>query len=102
MNNDISEPISWGFSLASAPATHFVPTGTPAPSGCAGGTAAAPAADPGNVCIYEAGSENASVLVFDPADAGFNTSEPYGTGVLVTATGTGEYGAFGTWAVTGS
>ena len=54
MNNDISEPISWGFSLASAPATHFVSTGTPAPSGCAGGSAAAPAADPGNVCIYEA------------------------------------------------
>jgi hypothetical protein len=102
MTNDISQPISWALSLATAPATHFVPPGNAAPSGCAGGTAAAPAADPGNVCIYEASGTNASVNVFDPATAGFNTSEPYGTGILVTATATGEYGAFGTWAVTGS
>jgi hypothetical protein len=73
--NDISTPITWGFSLAAAPATHLIPSGSPAPSGCAGGTAVAPAADPGNVCIYMAGSTNATAFVFDPASAGGNTSE---------------------------
>lgn len=103
VNNDISAPISWGFSLAAAPATHLISFGTPAPSGCGGGTVSAPAADPGNLCIYISSSFNVnSILVFDPAVALGNTSETYGTGVLVSAAAAGEYGSFGTWAVTGS
>jgi hypothetical protein len=101
-NDDLSVPISWGFSLATAPATHFVSQGSPAPSGCAGGTAAAPAADPGNVCIYAASGTNDSVLVFDTVSANVNTSQPYGTGLLITAIAAGEFGSFGSWAVTGS
>ena len=100
---DLSVPISWGFSLALAPATHLIPAGSPAPSGCAGGTGSAPAADPGNLCIFETGGTNvSSVVVFDPVTAAFNTSEPYGTGLIVTATAAGEFGSFGSWAVTGS
>ena len=101
-SNDISAPISWGFSLTTAPATHLIPFGTPAPSGCGGGSVSAPAADPGNVCIYIDGGTNDSVSVFDPASASFNSSETYGTGVLVSALAPGEYGSFGTRAVTGS
>jgi hypothetical protein len=101
-NDDLSVPISWGFSLATAPATHFVPQGSPAPSGCAGGTAAAPAADPGNVCIYAASGTNDNVLVFDTVSANVNTSQRYGTGLLITAIAAGEFGSFGSWAVTGS
>jgi hypothetical protein len=100
---DQSASISWGFSLAIAPATHLIPAGSPAPSGCANGTGSAPAADPGNLCIYEIGGTNVSAVdVFDPVTAGSNTSEPYGTGLIVTATAPGEYGSFGSWAVTGS
>lgn len=100
---DLSVPITWGFSLASAPATHFIPSGSPAPSGCAGGTGSAPAADPGNLCIFATGGTNvSSVQVFDPVTAGINTSELYGTGLIVVATAAGEFGSFGSWAVTGS
>ena len=101
-NDDLAVPISWGLSLASAPATHFVPTGTPAPSGCDGGSAAAPAADPGNVCIYAESGTNDTVLVLDPVSVNANTSQPYGTGLLVISQEIGEYGSLGSWAVTGS
>jgi hypothetical protein len=101
-NNDISAPVTWGFSLTTAPATHLISLGSPAPSGCGGGSVSAPAADPGNVCIYIGGGTNYGVLVFDPAVGFVNTSETYGTSLIVSATAPGEYASFGTWAVTGS
>ncbi len=101
-NDDLSAPISWGFSLAAAPATHLVPQGSPAPSGCTGGTPQVPKADPGNLCIFEAGGENTTVQVFDAVSANFNTSQPYGTGLVLSAIALGEFGSFGSWAVTGS
>ena len=53
----IVEPLSWGFRLAAAPTTHYIETGDPVPAGCSG-TAEAPNADPGHLCVFESGSSN--------------------------------------------
>jgi hypothetical protein len=45
--------ISFGWTLPSAPIAHYIPIGGPVPAGCSG-TAAAPNASPGHLCIFEA------------------------------------------------
>jgi hypothetical protein len=50
----ISFPIPLAEKLAEAK-VHFVNRGATAPDGCAGGTVEAPAAAPGNLCVYLAG-----------------------------------------------
>lgn len=52
-------PISFGFRLASAPVSHWVPTGGTPPAQCPG-TASAPEAAAGHLCVYEATQENMS------------------------------------------
>ncbi len=82
---------------------HFVKTGETVPSGCTGGTAAAPAADPGNLCVYEgsAGIFGSSGRIFDPATQ-LEVAGAGATGAIIQISGSSLEGgfAFGTFAVT--
>ena len=101
--SQIRTGISFGFSLASAPTPHYIKTGDPIPTGCTGGTVAAPKADPGNLCIYEGvalgvGANRGEV---DPVDdaAPDVKAEKYGAGVYATCNAATCF-VEGTWAVT--
>ena len=95
---------SFAFALAAAPAPHFVADGTSAPAECPG-TAAAPAAAPGHLCVYEAARTGiaSSVTIFDPTlprDAGAGKAGRFGFGLRVVADAAGPLRSTGGWAVT--
>ena len=95
---------SFAFAPAAAPAPHFVAEGATAPAECPG-TAAAPAAAAGHLCVYEAtrGGLAGSVTVFDPAqgrDAGAGKAGRFGFGLRFVADAAGPLRSSGSWAVT--
>ena len=73
-----------------------------APTASCPGSAAAPSAAPGNLCVYESHAFNhTSVTVVDPV-SGAPGASAFGAGLLFrddTITGAGD-GSTGTWAVT--
>jgi hypothetical protein len=74
--------ISFGVTLSAAPTVHYIAIGSPVPPGCSG-TAAAPNAQAGNLCIFEVfSSNNTGNLVVQPSGALGATA----TGALLFAT----------------
>jgi hypothetical protein len=94
--------ISFPIALASNPTAHYVPLGSAPPSGCSG-TVTAPAAAPGNLCVFERFSAiNLTQLNFYNPENGSETATASGqTGDLVVfvSNGAGTAQAAGTWAV---
>jgi hypothetical protein len=82
---------------------HYVAVGDVVPAGCADGTAAAPAAAPGNLCVYEAAGEFENPpFILKSAAAGVEFGASTAGAVLF---GEGPLGGSlgdvaGTWAVT--
>ncbi len=97
----IRVPISFPIPLAASTTNvHFV-EGT-VPAGCTGGTAAAPKADPGNLCVYlsQFGIEESSFESIELA-SGFGPGEASRSGAMLVFTApTGPASASGTYAVT--
>lgn len=63
------DDISFGSTLSAAPTSHYIPLGAPNPIGCLG-SAAAPNAIPGHLCVWEVYAANkASNSVATPAGA---------------------------------
>jgi hypothetical protein len=96
------ESISFGFSIGNGanPVTHFVEAGAPAPPECPG-TVHNPAAQPGHLCVYEAGDDNVdSFCVFNPVNDACGQSAVRGFGVFITAAAAGNFAMQGAWAVT--
>jgi hypothetical protein len=89
--------------VASLPGSdvHYVAAGAPAPAGCTGGTANAPSAEPGNLCVYE---EVDRFLIFeriyDPTSGENEVAGAGPTGAILQFEGEEESSAWGTWAVT--
>jgi len=110
----IQTAISFGFTLSAAPTPHYIPLGGVVPPECAGGTPAAPAAQPGQLCVFEAATTNitsGTQTVFDQATGTDGQSDAFGAGIAATATnGVTDPGTNtetfvdtrlrGTWAVT--
>jgi collagen triple helix repeat protein len=101
-----SAPISFAIPLA-APIgetnVHYVKEGESPPAGCTGGTAAAPKADPGHLCVYTTTEVNADgkFLVTGLVNAGEGGAGAGRTGALVNALVFKKSAyAYGTWAVT--
>jgi hypothetical protein len=96
------DSISFGFVLAAAPTDHFIAAAGPADARCPG-TAAAPEASPGHLCIYEAKRSNVGGAgSIDPV-TGTGTSgsvRAYGAAVLAKAAAGGTFFSLGSWAVT--
>jgi hypothetical protein len=101
--NEIQQGLSFGATLASAPAVHYINFGTPVSSGCSG-DASNPGASPGNLCIFEGAAPINSTNrgEFDPTiDAGpENQANQYGFAVFADPVATGDYRIRGSWAVT--
>jgi hypothetical protein len=97
----VSDSISFGFALSSAPTTHFISAGGPLNPNCPG-TAATPEADPGHLCIYEGESLNAAAFFDDPlTGATGGAVRRFGAEVGVRRSiGDGDFGSHGSWAVT--
>lgn len=100
----IESAVTFPIALGEAPEEHFVAAGTAAPAECPG-SAAAPAAAAGHLCLYEAEASGLvrPRVIFNPAagDAGgADASGRFGFGVRVVSDGAGPVGTQGTWAVT--
>lgn len=97
----IGSAISFPIPLASAPSAHFVRVGGPAVTGCPG-SAAAPTAAPGHLCIYEARASNVGFQSFEDPITGAtgSTSRRFGINVVGFSSAAGNYISSGSWAVT--
>jgi len=96
------EGISFGIPLSSAPTAHYIDVGEQPPSQCPG-TAAAPAAAPGHLCIYEAqnvGPVNVPSFEDPITSATGSTTRSFGIAVVGNSGTAGDYRATGSWAVT--
>jgi hypothetical protein len=93
--------ISFGIPLAAAPTGHFLASGAAATPECPG-SAAAPTAAAGHLCIYEGFNDNMTVVSFqDPVTtATGSTTRPYGVGVVGLSIASGSFISSGAWAVT--
>lgn len=82
--------------LPFAPAAHYVTS----PTARCPGSAAHPSAAPGNLCVYQAGSENVSaVTIFKDAGPGTG-ADRWGFSAVPTSAGRGPGAVWGSWAVT--
>ena len=101
---EIQQGISFEFTLRAAPVVNYVFFGSPAPAGCAGGSAASPQAAPGNLCIYESTAPVNSAVrgEFDPVSESNNVATTFGFAVYADNAASGVYRIRGSWAATGS
>jgi hypothetical protein len=90
--NVVEGDISFGFQFASAPAFHYIKNGSASTPECPG-TAAAPEAAPGNLCVYSETASNTPGL-------NTNLTKKFGDTVFVAATATGGFFDLGDWAAT--
>ena len=97
----VSDSISFGIALASAPTAHFIRVGDPAVPECPG-TAAAPEAKPGNLCIYEGHEQGVDDVHYRDAVTGIRDQDIRAFGAEITAFSSeaGVYFSTGSWAVT--
>jgi hypothetical protein len=91
--------ISYGATLNTAPTVVFKPLGGPANANCTG-TAAAPAAAPGFLCIYEGAATNADSFTSASAAGSVGVSSPFGLIIRFSAPAAGLSVSLGGWAVT--
>jgi hypothetical protein len=95
-----AETFSFAMPLTFDPAAHLVLSGAEPSSECPG-TAAAPAAAPGNLCVYEAVGVNAtSEAIVDPVTNLVGEASRYGATVQTVSSASGYFVSTGTWAVT--
>jgi hypothetical protein len=89
------------FNLSSAPTAHYIQQGSTPPAQCPG-SPAAPEAQAGHLCVYEAGSDNAGNRnVFNPVTNADATATANGAGLYVFAAGNTPFVLIrGSWAVT--
>lgn len=92
--------ISFDSTFSAAPAIHVIPVGGVPPAGCSG-TATAPNADPGHLCIFgsllsNAGAPN-TCKVSTSACFGTDT-DPWGASIFISSTAAGTAQYFATWA----
>ena len=95
-----SSDISFGATFSVAPIVHMIPVGGLVPVGCSG-TASAPDAAPGHLCIFASFVSNsqASLGVCRPSTAACGgTADPWGVTVFTNSTAAGLVNYFATWA----
>jgi hypothetical protein len=93
-----TDSISFDYPLATAPTVHFIAVGVTPPAECPG-TAAAPAAQSGHLCVYEAATSATTTAIFKATTA--SGADTTGAVVRSLGTGTAPFYSLGTWAVTG-
>jgi hypothetical protein len=96
------DSLSFVYTLAAAPAPHFITEGGASPPGCPG-TADDPQAAPGQLCVYEKAAigpvGTRDICGLGIAGSTCPGSNRWGAGVYELSTGTGRFQSAGTWAV---
>jgi len=94
----VGDNLSFNVTLSAAPTPHYIAIGAAVPAGCSG-TAAAPNADPGHLCLFEAQDINvASRFIFSGTGAtGFAST--FGASMYVSSAAAGDVFVYGTWAL---
>jgi hypothetical protein len=92
-----TEDISFGVTLGQAPTVNIIQPGAAAPAGCAGGTVAAPSAQPGNFCLFLRYSSADNVYANTSTLA--SGSSTFGTIILASRAAAGYLEISGSWAV---
>jgi hypothetical protein len=97
-DGNATSPITFGQGFSAAPTVRYISIGEPVPAGCSG-SAAAPNAAPGFLCVFE--SYNSTVNVYmcssvSTAVCSSETADAYGTTLYLSAAGVEEVN--GTWA----
>jgi hypothetical protein len=77
--------------FAAPPVFHYVEAGQVGPAECNSGTAGAPDAAPGSVCVYEVSANNETAI-------GPNAPTRQGVTLFIRAEATGEAFVIATWA----
>jgi hypothetical protein len=96
-DNIAAAQISFQVQLATAPTAHYIASGDPVPAGCSG-SAAAPQASPGHLCVFQASGYNSQdTVIATPNDSAGATR--FGAILLTFSTGAGRFSNAGTWAV---
>jgi hypothetical protein len=93
------DSLSFSFTLATAPSVVFMPAGGAANANCTG-SATAPQAAAGFLCIYESVATNATDFTFADAGGSIGSASPYGLLIRITSGGAGLSRSMGGWAVT--
>jgi hypothetical protein len=101
-----ADAYSYAFPLATAPTVNYIPMGGTPPAQCPG-TVAAPAAAPGNLCVFEDDGFNLAAAgvgfrIIDTATATPGESGKMGFEIQIGAAAAGLTESLGTWAVTAS
>lgn len=91
--------VSFQFPLAVAPTPHYIQFGTANPAGCTG-TPTEPAADPGNLCIWEIQAPTNTTIRGMNGPGGDNTASRFGFAGWERSTAAGLYFYRAVWAVT--
>ena len=100
INEAVEDSISFQMPLTSSPTIHLIADGDTPPAECPG-TALAPAAMAGHLCVYFGfESANVSTRGFYSAADGAGTILTHGAVVFIRAAASGYYEAAGVWAVT--
>jgi hypothetical protein len=95
-----ADTVTFAMPLTFSPAAHLVLAGAEPPTQCPG-SAAAPAAAPGNLCVYEAVDVNATgQALVDPSTNLLGEASRYGATVQAVSSDVGYFVSTGTWAVT--
>lgn len=93
----LQDAISYGVTLSAAPTVHFIPLGGLVPAGCSG-TAAAPDALAGNLCVFETANQNqGSVGIYQVTGA--SGSSTMGAILTASSIAAGTSYSAGSWAV---
>ncbi len=100
-NQPMASAISFEVPLKEEPEVHFIAFGEQPPAGCSG-TAEAPVAEPGNLCIFTITEKNAAAYLFDNLRlVHFLDPSAAGAVVALASADAGEVISLGNWVVTG-
>ena len=97
-SQELSDNISWGFTLKTLPTVHYIHVGDSLPTGCSG-SAATPNASPGNLCIFEVQDVNINVSGYFSDQGFYSTSSLFGVSAYAQSAGAGNVFVYGTWAL---
>jgi hypothetical protein len=93
-----SDSLPFGTTLSAAPTVHYIKSTDPVPAGCSG-TATAPSAAAGNLCVFEAAGINVTIRDIDNANGSHPFASPFGANVWAYSTAAGAVFVYGSWAV---
>lgn len=94
----VSESFSFGATFPTAPTPHYIAPGAAVPAGCSG-TAAAPNAAAGHLCVFASNKFNTGVVdICSGATATCGAADAFGASIYTYSAAAGQFGIYASWA----